>query len=174
MGFFRSIASGLLNVASSGRNSTQLILIFQDNPGFARLALQQFERCVAERGLELTDQLIRDAEREVSKYPKLTMGEFLDGYVNRRMNDSLSRRQVRQDFESEPAWNYRSFEDWYEVFKRAAGQANSQLSVDADGGSMLDFMDHTPLKRAFRDKVEPKSLARDFAAQYDFPTFGRR
>lgn len=174
MGFLQSIASGLLNAASSGRNSTLLILIFQDNPGFARLALQQFERCVAERGLELTDQLLRDAEREVSKYPKLTMGEFLDGYVNRRMNDSLSRKQGMHDFEAEPAWNYSSFEDWYVVFKRAAGQANSQLSVDADGGSMLDFMDHTPLKRAFRDKVEPKSLARDFAKQYDFSTFEKR
>ena len=174
MGFFRSIASGLLNAASNGRNSTQLILIFQDNPGFARLALQQFERCVAERGLELTDQLLRDAEREVSKYPKLTMGEFLDGYVNRRMNDSLSRKDAMHDFQSEPAWNYSCFEDWYAVFKRAAGQANSQLSVDADGGSMLDFMDHTPLKRAFRDKVEPKSLGIDFAKQYDFSSFGKR
>ena len=79
-----------------------------------------------------------------------------------------------QDFESAPACNYSSFEDWYVVFKRAAGQANSQLSVDADGGSMLDFMDHTPLKRAFRDKVEPNSLAREFAKQYDFSTFGKR
>jgi len=174
MGFFRSIASGLLNAASNGRNSTLLILIFQDNPGFARLALQQFERCVAERGMQLTDQLLRDAEREASKYPKLTMGQFLDGYVNRRMHDSLSRKDASHDSQSEHPWNYSSFEDWYAVFKRAAGQANPQLSVDADGGCMLDFMDHTPLKRAFRDKVEPKSLARDFAKQYDFSTFGKR
>jgi|GEM_PF-2966981 len=89
MGLFRSIASGLLQAASNGRNSTLLILIFQENQGFARLAFQQFQRCVAERGLELNDQLMRDAEREVSKYPKLTMGQFLDGYVNKRMNDSL-------------------------------------------------------------------------------------
>lgn len=89
MGLFRSIASGLLQVASNGRNSTLLITIFQDSQGFARLAFQLFQRCVAERGLELSDQLMRDAEHEVSKYPNLTMGQFLDGYVNKRMNDSL-------------------------------------------------------------------------------------
>lgn len=89
MGFFRSIASGLLQAASSGRHSTQLVLIFQENQGFARLALQQFERCVAERGLELNAQLMREAQREVSKYPKLTIGQFLDGYANKRMNNSL-------------------------------------------------------------------------------------
>lgn len=174
MGIFRSIASGLLNAASNGRNSTLLILIFQENPGFARLALQQFERCVAERGLELTDQLLRDAQREASKYPKLTMGQFLDGYVNRRMNDSLSRKEGMRDFQSESPWNYSSFEDWYVVFKHSAGEANPQLSVGWDGGSMLDFMDHTPLKRAFRDKVEPKFLGKEFAMQYDVSTFGKR
>ena len=83
MGIFRSIAGGLLNAASSGRNSTQLMLIFQSDQKFARLAQQMFERCVVERGLELTEHLVRTAEREVSRYPELTMGQFLDGYSER-------------------------------------------------------------------------------------------
>ena len=91
MGLFRSIAGGLLNAASKGRNSTKLILIFQDHQGFANLAMQQFQRCLAERGLDLNDQIFFDAQREVSKYPNLTMGEFLDGYVNKRMNDPTLR-----------------------------------------------------------------------------------
>lgn len=83
MGIFRSIAGGLLNAASSGRNSTQLRLIFQNDQKYAHLAQQMFERCVAERGLAVTEHLIRTAEREVSKYPELTMGQFLDGYSER-------------------------------------------------------------------------------------------
>lgn len=83
------------------------------------------------------------------------------------------RNEVLNDSKAEPPWNYRSFEEWYAVFKRAAAEVNHQLAQDADGSSMLDFMDHAPLRKAFRDKVEPKSLGRSFARQYDFSTFGR-
>ena len=89
MGLFQSIVGGLQQAASNGRDATQLMLVFQENQSFARLAFQQFQRCVAERGMVLTEQLMRDAQGELSKYPKLTMGQFLDGYANKRMNDSL-------------------------------------------------------------------------------------
>ena len=91
MGLLRLLAGGLSKVASHGRDTTMLALIFQESEGFARLAFQQFQRAAAERGIEIDDQLIQDAAREISKYPKLTMGEFLDGYTNRRMNDALER-----------------------------------------------------------------------------------
>jgi len=68
---------------------------------------------------------------------------------------------------------YSSWEDWFEVFKVAAGKENSQLEPNEDGNSLIDFMEHEPLQRAYRDGVDPKSLARDFAAQFDITTFGQ-
>lgn len=91
MGLLRALAGGLSKIASHGRDTTMLALIFQQHEGLARLAFLQFQRAAAERSIEMDDQLIQDAAREVSKYPKLTMGEFLDGYTNRRMNDALGR-----------------------------------------------------------------------------------
>jgi hypothetical protein len=60
------------------------------------------------------------------------------------------------------------------VHKRAAGEIDPKLEVDEHNKSLLDFMEHEPLKRAFRDGIEPESLARDFARQFDISTFGRR
>lgn len=68
---------------------------------------------------------------------------------------------------------YSSWEDWFQAFKEAAGQENSQLEINEDGNSFIDFMEHEPLKRAYRDGVDPKSLAKDFAAQFDITTFGQ-
>ncbi len=92
MGFFRSIAVGMLDMASRGRNNTLLALIFQDNPKFAGLALGIFQRCLAERGLQLTESILTEARREVSKYPSLTMGEFLDAKGNLNMGEALHGR----------------------------------------------------------------------------------
>ena len=69
---------------------------------------------------------------------------------------------------------YETFEEWYNAFKMAAGEANPQLQGDENNKNLLDFMEHEPLKRAYRDKIEPESLARDFAKDFDIRTFGRR
>ncbi len=68
---------------------------------------------------------------------------------------------------------YSTWEDWFQAFKVAAGKENPQLEPSEDGNSLIDFMEHEPLKRAYKDGVDPKSLARDFAAQFDITTFGR-
>jgi hypothetical protein len=68
---------------------------------------------------------------------------------------------------------YSTWEDWFQAFKLAAGKENPQLGPNEDGNSLIDFMEHEPLKRAYTDGVDPKSLARDFAAQFDITTFGR-
>jgi hypothetical protein len=70
--------------------------------------------------------------------------------------------------------HYDTFEEWYDVYKKAAGEVNPQLEVDQNNESYLDFMEHEPLQRAFRDGVEPKSLARAFARQFDVFSFGQR
>ncbi len=94
---------------------------------------------------------------------------LLDHLANHARKEILNL--VLNDSAPEPRWNYTSFEEWYAVCKRAAAEVNEQLAQDADGSSMLDFMDHAPLRNAFKDKVEPKSLGRSFARQYDFSTF---
>jgi len=66
-----------------------------------------------------------------------------------------------------------TFEKWYAVFKQTAAMHNPQLQQDASGRSLIDFMDHEPLKRAFRDGLEPKSLARHLAPTFDAKSFGR-
>ncbi len=63
---------------------------------------------------------------------------------------------------------YKTFETWYAAFKQGAAEENPQLEISGDGRSLLDFMDHTPLREAFSDLIEPRSLGRSFAAQYDF------
>ena len=67
---------------------------------------------------------------------------------------------------------HRTFEEWYLVFKQAAGRANSQLLVDPNDGSLVDFVDHEPLKRAFRDERDPEALGREFGERFDLATFG--
>lgn len=67
---------------------------------------------------------------------------------------------------------YSSFEEWYAAYKAAAGAVNPQL-MSENNMSLIDFMDHEPLRRAFRDGVEPRALAREFAESFDIRTFGR-
>lgn len=86
MGLLKAIAGGLSNIASKGRDTTMLAQVFQEHQGFARLSFQILQRSAAERNIEVNEQLINDARIEVSKYPKILIGEFLDGYANRRMN----------------------------------------------------------------------------------------
>lgn len=62
---------------------------------------------------------------------------------------------------------YDTWDEWYEEFKLEASKENSLLFLNDKGGSFIDFMDTEPLKRAFADGVDPKSLARGFAAQFD-------
>ncbi len=72
-----------------------------------------------------------------------------------------------------PPSAYATFEDWYAEFKIGAGKANPALR-EADGSSLIDFMDHEPLRRAFRDRVEPRSLGTEFAKSFDIRKFGKQ
>lgn len=91
MGLLKALAGGLSKIASHGRDTTMLAQIFQEHKGFARLAFQQLERAAAERNIEVNERLILDAQIEISKYPKILIGEFLDGYANRRMNQRTGK-----------------------------------------------------------------------------------
>jgi hypothetical protein len=64
-----------------------------------------------------------------------------------------------------------SWDEWYETFKIEAGKNNSQLEPSEEGFSMIDVMEHEPLKRAYKDGVDPRALARQFSAQYDIADY---
>ena len=68
---------------------------------------------------------------------------------------------------------YSSYEDWYVEFKRVCAMNNSQLALNDEGRSFVDFMEQGPLRRAYNDGVHPGDLADSFAAQFDLKTFGK-
>ncbi|MFC5354514.1 hypothetical protein [Azospirillum himalayense] len=69
---------------------------------------------------------------------------------------------------------YSTFDSWLSAFKVACGRYNSALAPSENGQSLIDFMEHEPLERAFHDKVYPDVVAKAFAPQFDPRTFGNR
>lgn len=64
-----------------------------------------------------------------------------------------------------------SWKQWLLEFKRSAARTNkTDLPLDVNDQGLIDFMDHTPLKRAFNDSVDPVQLGVDFAKQFDINT----
>lgn len=60
-----------------------------------------------------------------------------------------------------------TWEEWISQYKDEAGKHNLGLATNEKGFSLIDMMDDEPLRRAFRDGVEPKDLGRKFALQFD-------
>ena len=86
---------------------------------------------------------------------------------------AVAFKYLLEEYTAKTAWKYDVFEEWYTEFKGSAAENNQKLSPDAEGHSLLDYMDHEPLHRAFQDKVEPKQLGKSFAEQYDFEKFSQ-
>ncbi|MEO1918121.1 MAG: hypothetical protein ABGW81_00075 [Paracoccaceae bacterium] len=53
------------------------------------------------------------------------------------------------------------------AYKDEAGKQNSSLAADENGLSLIDIMGDEPLRNAYRDKIGPRSLGRDFAKEFD-------
>lgn len=69
--------------------------------------------------------------------------------------------------------NHTSFESWYEAYTKGVAETQPALAPDKDGKSLLEFMETEPLKRAFKDNVDPVWLGREFGKDFDLRTFGR-
>jgi len=69
--------------------------------------------------------------------------------------------------------SFKTFEDWYKVFVIYSGIFNETLKPDENGGSLVDFIDHGPLRKAFRDRVSPRQVAEAFATTFDVEKFFR-
>ncbi|MBZ6071845.1 hypothetical protein [Aeromonas schubertii] len=71
------------------------------------------------------------------------------------------------------AFNYKDWDSWYRDFVKKSSELNNQILIDEDGMSLIDLMDHEPLKKAYCDGVSPEDVARMFAPSFDIRTFGR-
>ncbi|TMN68094.1 hypothetical protein CWB85_18760 [Pseudoalteromonas sp. S1727] len=62
--------------------------------------------------------------------------------------------------------SYQTWDEWYAVF-----QVEAALHFDKLGKfNCLEYMDKSPLQRAYEDNVDPKSLAKVFAENTNFET----
>ena len=85
------------------------------------------------------------------------LAEGLSECVEEELDDS-------EDIEDAPKFS--SFHEWLHLFKYSAAQVNPGLEV-REGSSLIDFMDLTPLRRAFDDGVDPMDLGREFGLDFD-------
>lgn len=82
---------------------------------------------------------------------------FLDGIIN--------------NFD-EPKYTW---DEWYTIFvTNACSVEGSGLVQDENGLSLIDMMDHEPLKRAYQDGISPVSHGVAFAQQFDIGKLGIR
>ena len=70
--------------------------------------------------------------------------------------------------------NWESYENWYHAFKVAVSEEKHGLQMDSNGKSLVDFMVDEPLRRAFRDGIDPVSLGKDFANSFNINKMGFR
>lgn len=68
---------------------------------------------------------------------------------------------------------YRSFDTWYAAYKRGAAQIDASF-LNADGSSIIDFMENALLLRAYNNGIDPIALGRKFASGFDIESFGGR
>lgn len=66
--------------------------------------------------------------------------------------------------------SFSSFDSWLDKFKDGAGVAN-ELLAKTDKGCLIDFMDISPLRRAYEQGVEPYQLGMEFGEQFDYGKF---
>ena len=66
---------------------------------------------------------------------------------------SIARKQENTVNEKGYTW-----EQWFDLYKTAAGGTNPALAVNARGGSLLDFMDKAPLQDAFERNMCPSTM----------------
>lgn len=71
-----------------------------------------------------------------------------------------------------PEQENRNYEEWYQRYKLECAKYHPLMRPDADGVSMLDWLDHEPLKRAFEDNLSPEPLAARFMKDFDPESLG--
>lgn len=63
--------------------------LFNPDPRLAQLVFEAFEWSLLDRGMPLTREIVEEARIESSKYPSLTIKDFVEGRYNQLMKNSL-------------------------------------------------------------------------------------
>lgn len=109
---------------------------------------------------------------EIRTNGKLYPLNSLDWVLIESALETLTNQTQEPKTESSNTY-FKYYGEWLICFKRAAAQFNSQLELDEDGSSLIDFMDQSPLRRAHSEGVDPSFLAKSFAEQFEINKFGR-
>ncbi len=79
----------LMNLKRKAQGEAHLRVIFHGGPPYDRIAFNMLKWTLEDRGLELTEEIMRSAQAESDKYPGLKVAAFVDGIANQRMNNAL-------------------------------------------------------------------------------------
>jgi hypothetical protein len=79
----------LMNLKRKTQGEAHLRVIFYGGPPFDRIAFDMLKWTLADRGIEITDEIMHMAQSESDKYPGLKVAAFVDGIANQRMNNAL-------------------------------------------------------------------------------------
>lgn len=120
--------------------------------------------------------ILNELEVNGKLYPFSSLDRELLGAASQilvEFSDVIARSPLGQEV-SELITNHEhdTWEQWYDVYKKEAGKQNPGLEPDENGMSLIDFMEDEPLRRAFRDGMDPRSLGRQFADQFDITKMG--
>jgi hypothetical protein len=91
---------------------------------------------------------------------------MMDEISAKHFDDSELKSQISQ-------LKMLTFKEWMIKFKSRCGELNPSLRVNGDGSSIIDFLDNSPLKRAYIDGVDPFDLATSFASNFDINAINR-
>jgi len=78
-----------MNLKRKAQGEAHLRVIFHGGPPYDRIAFNMLKWTLEDRGLELTDEIMRSAQAESDKYPGLKVAAFVDGIANQRMSNAL-------------------------------------------------------------------------------------
>jgi hypothetical protein len=128
-------------------------------------------------GNEDCKTFVRTHSRNVESVLSLARSPYSD-IVNMlsaiKANHGLTDVAVNKTSSAADGSIHATFEDWLDEFKRICASLNPQLKLNEKGRSFVDFVEHEPLRRAFRDGIAPMRVAREFASNFDINSFGRR
>lgn len=132
--------------------------------------------------------LLQELETNGSLYPLNSIdNELLKGAIQTFIEVSNSQEAESEEIPINPSattsnrkhegvghldnFQYANFESWMQVYKDAAASVNKALEPE-DGLYLIDIMEDEPLRRAFKDKVDPKKLGINFGKNFDILSMG--
>lgn len=123
----------------------------------------------------LLGKVLSELETNGSFYPLSSADhKLLEGPIQTFRKTVLQEFSLGSEFDLDKIQpRYTSWEAWYNAYKVAAGRENAGLMPTDEGISVIDLMEHEPLRRAFQDGKDPVALGTDFGKEFDFKTFGR-